>query len=41
MSVNEVQRRKDLEKEHNQLKPLLAERVREIDLRKEFLQKKV
>jgi len=40
MSVNEVQRLKELEKENNRLKRLLAERVLEIDLLKEFLQKK-
>ena len=40
MAVNEVQRLKELEKENNRLKRLLAERVRAIDLRKEFLQKK-
>src|SRR5215216_6077085 len=40
MSVNEAQRLKELEKENNRLKRLLAERVLEIDLLKEFLQKK-
>jgi putative transposase len=40
MSVNEVQRLKELEKENNRLKRLLAERVLEIDLLKEFLGKK-
>ena len=40
LSVNEVQRLKELEKENNRLKRLLAERVLEIDLLKEFLQKK-
>jgi putative transposase len=36
MSVNEVQRLKGLEKEKNRLKRLLAERVLEIDLLKEW-----
>jgi putative transposase len=40
MSVNEVQRLKELEKENNRLKRLLAERVLEIDLLKELLSKK-
>src|SRR5215212_3241917 len=40
MSVNEVQRLKELEKEHNRLKRLLAERMLENDLLKELLQKK-
>ena len=40
MSVNEVQRLKELEKENNRLKRLLAERVLEIDLLKEILGKK-
>lgn len=40
MSVNEVQRLKELEKENARLKRLLGERVLEIDLLKEFLQKK-
>lgn len=40
MAVNEVHRLKALEKENNRLKRLLAERVLEIDLLKEFLQKK-
>jgi len=40
MSVNEVQRFKELEKENNRLKRLLAERVLEIDLLKELLGKK-
>ena len=40
MSVNEVQRLKDLEKENARLKRLLAERLLEIDLLKEFLGKK-
>ena len=40
MSVNEVQRLKELEKENNRLKHLLAERVLEIDLLKELLGKK-
>jgi putative transposase len=40
MSVNEVQRLKELEKENNRLKRLLAERVLEIDLLKELLGKK-
>ena len=40
MAVNEVQRLKELEQENNRLKRLLAERVLEIDLLKEVLQKK-
>ena len=40
MSVNEVQRLKELEKENTRLKRLLAERVLEIDLLKELLGKK-
>ncbi len=40
MAVNEVQRLKELEKENNRLKRLLAERMLEIDLLKELLQKK-
>lgn len=40
MSVNEAQRLKELEKENGRLKRLLAERVLENDLLKEFLQKK-
>src|SRR5689334_7704715 len=40
MSVTEVQRLKELEKENNRLKRLLAERVLEIDLLKELLGKK-
>jgi putative transposase len=40
MSVNEAQRLKELEKENSRLKRLLAERVLEIDLLKEFLGKK-
>jgi putative transposase len=40
MSVNEVQRLKELEKENNRLKRLLAERMLENDLLKELLQKK-
>lgn len=40
MSVNEAQRLKELEKENNRLKRLLAERVLEIDLLKEVLGKK-
>ena len=40
MSVNEVQRLKELEKENSRLKRLLAERVLEIDLLKELLGKK-
>ena len=40
MSVNEVQRLKDLEKENARLKRLLAERLLEIDLLKELLGKK-
>ena len=37
MSVTEVQRRKELEKENARLKRLLAERLLEIDLLKELL----
>jgi putative transposase len=40
MSVSEVQRLKELEKENGRLKRLLAERVLEIDLLKELIQKK-
>jgi putative transposase len=40
MSVNEAQRLKELEKENARLKRLLAERVLELDLLKELLQKK-
>ena len=40
MSVNEVQRLKELEKENNRLKRLLAERMLENDLLKELLQKR-
>lgn len=40
MSVSEVQRLKELEKENGRLKRLLAERMREIDLLKELLGKK-
>jgi putative transposase len=40
MSINEVQRLKELEKENNRLKRLLAERMLENDLLKELLQKK-
>ncbi len=40
MSVNEVQRHKELEKENSQLKRLLAERVLEIALLKVLRQKK-
>ncbi len=40
MSVSEVQRLKELEKENSRLKRLLAERVLEIDVLKELLQKK-
>jgi putative transposase len=40
MSINEAQRLKDLEKENGRLKRLLAERVLEIDLLKELLEKK-
>ena len=40
MSVSEVQRLKELEKENNRLKRLLAERMLEIDLLKELLGKK-
>lgn len=41
MSLNEVARLKELEKENARLKRLLAERVVEIDLLKEVLGKKV
>src|SRR5215210_2138581 len=40
MAVNDVQRLKELEKEHSWLKRLLAERMLENDLLKELLQKK-
>jgi putative transposase len=40
MSLNEAQRLKELEKENNRLKRLLAERLLEIDLLKELLEKK-
>ncbi len=40
MSLSEVQRPKELEKDNSRLKRLLAERVLEIDLLKELLQKK-
>ena len=40
MSVSEVQRLKELEKENGRLKRLLAERMLEIDLLKELLSKK-
>jgi len=40
MSVNEVQRLKELEKENARLKRLLAERMLENDLLKELLSKK-
>lgn len=40
MTVNEAQRLKELEKENARLKRLLAERVLELDLFKELLQKK-
>jgi putative transposase len=40
MSLSEVQRLKELEKENGRLKRLLAERVRQIDLLKELLSKK-
>ena len=41
MSVHEVQRLKDLEKENARLKRLLAERMLEVDALKELLGKKV
>lgn len=40
MSVSEIQRLKELEKENGRLKRLLAERLLEIDLFKELLGKK-
>jgi putative transposase len=40
LSVTEVQRLKELEKENGRLKRLLAERLLEIDLLKELLGKK-
>ena len=41
MSLNEVQRLKELEKENARLKRLLAERDLEVDALKEFLAKKL
>ena len=41
MSLNEVQRLKDLEKENARLKRLLAERDLEVDALKELLAKKL
>jgi len=41
MSLNEVQRLKDLEKENARLKRLLAERDLEVDALKELLTKKL
>ncbi len=40
MAIPEVQRLKELEKENSRLKRLLAERLLEIDLLKELLEKK-
>ena len=40
MSIPEAQRLKELEKENARLKRLLAERLLELDLLKELLQKK-
>ena len=40
LSITEIQRLKELEKENGRLKRLLAERVLEIDLLKELLGKK-
>jgi putative transposase len=40
MSISEVQRLKELEKENSRLKRLLAERMLENDLLKELLEKK-
>ncbi len=40
MAVNEAHRLKELEKENGRLKRILAERVLEIDLLKELLEKK-
>jgi putative transposase len=40
MSIAEVQRLKDLEKENSRLKRLLAERMLEVDALKEILAKK-
>jgi len=40
LSIREVQRLKDLEKENSRLKRLLAERMLENDLLKELLEKK-
>ncbi len=40
MALPELQRLKELEKENNRLKRLLAERLLEIDLLKELLEKK-
>jgi putative transposase len=41
LSISELQRLKELEKENSRLKRLLAERVLEIDLLKELLGKKL
>ena len=40
MTVQDVQRLKELEKEHGRLKRMLAERLLEIDLLKELVAKK-
>ena len=40
MAVNEAHRLKELEKENGRLKRLLAERLLEIDLLKDLLEKK-
>ena len=40
MAVHEAQRLKELEKENSRLKRLLAERLLELDLLKELLEKK-
>ncbi len=40
MSVNEAQRLKELEQENGRLKRILAERLLEIDLLKDLLEKK-
>ncbi len=40
MAINEAQRLKELEKENGRLKRILAERLLEIDLLKELLEKK-
>lgn len=40
MTISEIQRLKDLEKENSRLKRLLAERMLEIDALKEILAKK-